>query len=81
MSERERLVEEIIKTFGVQADGKTRPLATPENLADFILADRRRIVEPLVEYKQKYFNEGDGWGYTDTDVTIDETLKRAGVNL
>lgn len=47
-----------------------------DKVADFILADRKRIVEPLVDYKQKHKN---GWGNFDSDEYIDETLRNAGL--
>ena len=36
MDEVEKLAKEIISTFGIKADGKTRPLATPDHLARFV---------------------------------------------
>lgn len=51
-----------------------------EKLANFIIADRARIVEPLVKYKDDC---KEIWSWTipreETDKAIDETLKLAGV--
>jgi hypothetical protein len=43
-------------------------------IADFILADRARIVEPLV----KYVNSPDRWTGWNVNNVIDESLRRAG---
>jgi len=53
-----------------------------DKLADFIIADRLRIVEPLIKHKKEVIDElGDeGWKLSIGDVVIDETLKLAGVN-
>lgn len=52
---------------------------TPEQaglIADWVIADRKRIVEPLVKYKNKYSYR---WVRVGTDKLIDETLTLAGV--
>lgn len=43
-----------------------------EEIADFIMSDRKRIVEPLVNNQHR-------WGFSDSVNAIKETLKRAGV--
>lgn len=51
----------------------------PECIADFILADRKRIVEPLINYKFKInAYRQDAWNTT-TDVAkaIDKTIQLA----
>lgn len=83
VNERKKIVEELINTFGIVADGKTRPLATFERIADFILADRKRIVQPLVEYRKEHGDASCGvkLGFTFSVFnSIDETIKLAGVN-
>lgn len=67
-SERDKLIDIIDREFVGD-----RTMA--RDIADFILADRKRIVEPLVKYKSEHKT---GWGNFDTDDVIDETLKRAG---
>lgn len=45
------------------------------NVAYFIIADRARIVAPLVKYKKV------GYSHESADDAIDETLKLAGVKI
>lgn len=42
---RQLLIGRIIDTFGIKADGVYRPLATPDNLADFIEKEIESEVE------------------------------------
>lgn len=75
VSEREKLIQELDIKFGhIFLTCTTHD----EMLADFILADRKRIVEPLVKYKllielklvtNKRF----------VDESIDKTIKIAGI--
>lgn len=48
-------------------------------IADFILADRARIVEPLVKYKNFIRRSWKAGVHIYSDEAIDETLKNAGV--
>lgn len=53
-----------------------------ELVADFIIEDRKRIVEPIVKYKKdsiRMFGK-EIWG-TGSDASMDQTLKNAGVSL
>ncbi len=70
MGTKEELVKEL-KKIRVEHSG----LYVTEHIADFILADRKRIVEPLVAVRKEWFP-------VDTDVVnaIKETLKRAGID-
>lgn len=47
-------------------------------MADFILSDRRRIVEQLVRFKKANHIYKETW-FDDAKKSIDETLKLAGV--
>lgn len=64
MSEREKIIEEL---------GKLSPWSL-DKLSNFILANRRRIVEPLVNFRGCYPSNA-------AMRAIDETLKNAGVTL
>lgn len=54
-----------------------------EKIADFIISDRKRIVEPLVKYKKEVIDNcgQEGWNLTVGDSPIDETLTNAGVEI
>lgn len=70
MTERERLIKELDNKLGY---------LTPYQLritADFILEDRKRIVEPLVKLREDGFP-----GNFSINQAIDETLKNVGVEL
>lgn len=45
-----------------------------EIIADFIISDRKRIVEPLVKFKKYRYNRG-----SNVNSAIDEILKNAGI--
>jgi hypothetical protein len=69
MTSREDLINELTDKFNFEFH------FVVEDIADWIIADRARIVEPLVKWKQAD-------PYTVTRVplkAIDETLKLAGV--
>ena len=68
MDERQELIEKL-KKIEFHADN-------PWELADFILADRLRVVEPLVKWKELY-SKPDYWGSSIDP--INETLRNAGV--
>lgn len=70
MTAKERLVNEL-KEIKYKYDMET------EDIADFILADRARIVAPLVKFKTKYPELYTGFGEEAVN-NIDETLKLAG---
>lgn len=77
-NEREKLIEKLKK----ESDVGLYFSMSFDRIADLILADRKRIVEPLVNFKNKciatYGHKS--WNrLTDTAKTIDETLKMAGV--
>lgn len=52
-----------------------------ESIADFVIADRRRVAVPLVKHKEniiKVFGKRE-WGKTEGDVAIQESLTLAGI--
>lgn len=71
VNERIRLIEEL-KNIPTQAEGFI--LTTPERLADYILADRLRIVGPLIELKEA-LHSSQHPGFEQ----IDEAIKLAGL--
>lgn len=79
LSERERIIEQLNNKFMWLMDAKTR-----EQVADWHLAEVKRIVEPLVKYKKEWeisdqITEVYGkWGGYNFHKYIEETLKRAG---
>lgn len=81
-TERERIVEEL-RSIIQQAN--MVPESVPGCIVDFIIEDRKRIVDPLVKYKKKNI-EIYGLGgcnlssLTIENVVIDETLKLAGID-
>lgn len=86
MTEREKLASQLHDIYIKEADkqGNTRNARRYEDLtenvkeydrvlADFILQDRARIVQPLVKYKKRY-------PYNNRKIKcIDQTLSNAGV--
>lgn len=87
MSEREILIDILIKRPYWLGDFKgfnKDILSQAEVVADFILADRLRIVEPAIKHKeilQKQFPDIAIWGKIKDHEVIDEMLKNAGVEL
>lgn len=80
MSNRDELIKELENKICRSASIE----ANISYLADFIIEDRNRIVQPLVKYKSdvKLWDRR-GWGldsHTISDEAIDETLKLAGVS-
>lgn len=75
--ERKRLIEEINKAMFRDED---KGCVKPSEIADFIIADRKRICEPLIEVN-KFLRTEDidlpmfGYHYAEA---IDKTLNRAG---
>lgn len=65
--------EDLINKLKIQfTDGDS---GFASDLADFIIADRKMIVEPLIDLVDKW-----GIGYIgETEMAIQETLERAGV--
>lgn len=49
-----------------------------ENVADIIIEDRKRIVEPLVKYNRDFNSKGKT-SYIEADKAIDQTLRNAGI--
>jgi len=73
LSERERLIEHL-DTHCIDQYGELQTW----KVANFILADRARIVEPLLKALKKADNEDCAFGQCDIyEEAIDETLKRA----
>lgn len=54
-------------------------LDNAEDIADFIISDRQRIVAPLVQHNINI--NGDEWEKCDVNRSISETLKLAGITL
>ncbi len=74
MSERERLIEEIQKFHWSGGDDDFGGWDNSEEIADFILADRRRICAPLLALIEdaRFYKEP-------VNIRIIETLKLAGL--
>lgn len=72
MDERNKLIKELNK-FGF--DDTLNCCVDVKDIADFILADRRRILMPLIEWKNSEFYE-DGEYIKDI---IEETFKLSGI--
>ena len=73
MDEREKLIE-YLDTHCIDSCGETW------KIADFILSDRKRIVEPLVKLlKENILLSSKAGGKTSVNKAIDQTLKNAGV--
>lgn len=72
-TEREKLIEELISVGGLDY------IKQAEEIADFMLEDRKRIVKPLINYQTSPPEnpyEKNGFIYA-----INETLKNAGVEI
>lgn len=72
-TEREKLIE-YLDSRCIDSYGELQTW----QVVDFILTDRKRIVEPLVELINS--NDEFKWHVTRTKEAIDQTLKNAGVN-
>lgn len=68
-TERERLTKEIAKRF------PWLPIHGEDRIADFVIADRKSIVAPLVNHKKLWCGN---WSEYTAGQAIDETLKLAG---
>lgn len=79
-SEREKLIEELEgKFYKPYKPNAVISDLTVEGVAEFILADRKRIVEPLVEmlkFRYKTFEEAN----RKARESIDQTLTNAGLS-
>lgn len=73
MNAREDIIRQLQEIAPYSLKGITGDKAA-EIVADFIIADRKRIVEPLVKLKECYITNHE------TKEAIDETKKRAGLN-
>jgi len=82
MDDREKLVKELLEHFKgnqVYRDGDyiTQYM---QAVADFILVDRKFIVEPIVKNKGRMLRAGIWWPNINCDQEAQEkTLKRAGI--
>lgn len=77
MNEREKL----IKYWRVD---EYNPAMTTEfaiAIADFIIADRRRIVSPIVAYKNLCGESGFKWPEGMCDIAIEESIKLAALEV
>lgn len=70
---REALIKDLNKHWWVW-DSNGDSIA--DDIADFIIKDRQRIVQPLVKYKDSI---GSYWGKDYSDKVTEETLKLAGL--
>ena len=77
-TERERLIKELDKLEYSNGDPTGFADCDIELMADFILADRRRVLEPIITHKEQ---RRSGYGLTTHTVAcaIDTTLKLAGL--
>lgn len=87
MTEKEKLIEEIGNLVKKNVNGPSHKLSYTmkywelELVSEFLLADRKRIVEPLIKFKNDMGGHTYNWRHQrliPTDI-IDETLKLAGV--
>jgi hypothetical protein len=60
----------------VKEDGRCL-IRVSKIVADYLIEDRRRVLEPLLRYKQGV--PVSVWGFKVGDSEIDATLKRAGL--
>lgn len=79
MKERKNLIEELRKHHWSGGSNDYGEYDNSDEIADFILSDRRRIVEPLVFVKANYmgkkYDSRNSWVIEEA---IDKTLKIAG---
>lgn len=80
MTQREELINKIVSIM-TEKPYLEPTINTASVIADFILTDRARIVEPLVEYKTDFISRFflKQWQLLQVSKTIDETIKLAGV--
>lgn len=83
MSTREELIE-YLDTHCIDSYGELQTW----QVADFIISDRKKVVEPLVKYKSwikcpEKWREwcSSGNSHCHSDSAIDQTLKKAGVEI
>lgn len=81
LTERDRLIKYLRGVIVTTDEGYTLDdTLTTEGIgmiADEILADRRRVLEPIMRFKQSV--PPSVWGYKMGDAEIDATLKLAGL--
>lgn len=68
MTERAKLIKRLKEHLDCENDY--------QGIADFVLADRKRVVKPLVKLKEKFYDE---WNYTPIEKAIKQTLANAGI--
>jgi len=74
MDERKRLIEELL------ARENNQGYLDIDKIVDFIISDRRKVVEPLVKYKIFRRKTKRVWGKTHINDAIDQTLKNFGID-
>lgn len=89
-SERESVIKELDKIMPCSCIDayKLRNLSAPdccncnyvEDIADFVLNDRKRICAPIYAYKLSVIETDQSWGLRKSDRAINETLILAGIN-
>lgn len=87
MTAREKLIEEL-KMLPAKGNtyastyllGSTLAHSRIEQIADFIIADRKNVILPLIAYKLSVIEVEQNFGLRKSDKAINETLTRAGVN-
>ncbi len=72
MSEREKLIKQICNEWDIDT--------VDDYIIDFILADRKRIIEPLVNLERCPTTGVITSCSDDVDKAVDETLELAGIN-
>lgn len=77
MNAKEKLMKDLFETLGTKSgNGLILRDVDPDKLCNFILADRARIVSPLVKHKKLWC--GNWQEYTASEA-IDEAIKLSGV--
>lgn len=79
LTKREKLIEELEK--GIMVEIVIKATITSDMLADLIIADRKRICEPLVKYKNACLDvfPREPFPNTPAERYIDEAITLAGV--
>lgn len=65
--------EELIKELQEWAYGNNKTMMSIYKVADLMIEDRKRVVDPLVEYKKNHYGR-----FESAQQAIDQCLKNAG---
>lgn len=73
MDEREKLIKDLSGNPYYMTDKECKLLS------EYIIADRRRILMPLIEWKKEMLEAHLEWPIAEIEIRVEKTLKNAGI--